>query len=74
MPRSSTYRKNLWAGMCGRCGKKPPKEGRTHCEDCTEVNARRARATDAKNRAAGRCPTCRKPGYAPRKRRATTQG
>ena len=49
------------AGLCTRCGKQQPVEGRTVCEPCREVRRESEREQYAARRAAGRCGRCGAP-------------
>ena len=49
------------AGLCTRCGKQQPVEGRTVCETCREVRRESEREQYALRRAAGRCGRCGAP-------------
>ena len=42
------------AGLCPRCGKRPPEPGRSLCEPCSEKHRISSRVSDAKRRARGR--------------------
>ncbi len=46
------------AGLCTRCGHRPPVEGKTICEPCREVRRIVARTRYAARRAGGLCTTC----------------
>ena len=46
------------AGLCTRCGKQQPVEGRTVCEPCREARGEREREQYAARRAAGECGRC----------------
>ncbi len=39
------------AGLCPRCGKRPPQPGRSLCEPCAEKHRIAGRVSDAKRRA-----------------------
>ena len=41
------------AGLCPKCGKRPPEPGRSLCESCAEKARAVGRARDARLRAAG---------------------
>lgn len=43
----------LAAGLCTRCGRRPPETGRNICGPCTDKRNRASRARDARLRAAG---------------------
>ena len=49
------------AGLCTRCGKQQPVEGRTVCEPCREAKGEREREQYAARRAAGECGKCGAP-------------
>ena len=46
------------AGLCTRCGLRPPVEGGTACEPCRDARRAGERARWAARRAAGLCGTC----------------
>ena len=49
------------AGLCTRCGKQEPLEGRTVCEPCREARGEREREQYAARRDAGECGKCGAP-------------
>ena len=49
------------AGLCTRCGLRPPAEGGTACEPCCDQRRAGERARWAARRAAGLCGTCGEP-------------
>ena len=49
------------AGLCTRCGLRPPVEGGTACEPCRDQRRAGERARWAARRAAGLCGTCGEP-------------
>ena len=49
------------AGLCTRCGKQEPVEGRTVCEPCREARGEREREQYAARRTAGLCGRCGTP-------------
>ena len=49
------------AGLCTRCGKQEPVEGRTVCEPCREARGEREREQYAARRDAGECGKCGAP-------------
>ena len=49
------------AGLCTRCGKQEPVEGRTICEPCREARGEREREQYAARRDAGECGKCGAP-------------
>ena len=52
-------------GLCMRCGKQKPVEGRTVCEPCRQAKGEREREQYAARRAAGECGKCGAPAVAP---------
>jgi len=38
-PDQKRYRAHLQAGLCGKCGKVPPRPNRTLCQSCADKNA-----------------------------------
>ena len=66
---SDTYRRRLDAGLCGRCGRRPPRPGLASCAQCGAEVSERVCRRKRERVAAGVCPTCRRPGYAPRPRK-----
>ena len=56
-------RRRAWreAGLCTRCGRNPPVEGRSVCEPCGEAMRAAERARYATRRAAGACVRCAEP-------------
>ena len=57
------------AGLCVRCGRRPPEAGRTACAECAERKRAASRARDARLRAEGRPRRRREPREAVRQRR-----
>ncbi len=51
----------LAAGICIRCGTRPPGQGRSMCEPCREDRRQAKRARRAERRAAGLCVKCAAP-------------
>ena len=49
------------AGMCTRCGERPPAEGTTACEPCRGARQARERRQWSERRATGRCGKCGQP-------------
>ena len=49
------------AGLCTRCGRNPPVEGRSVCEPCSEAMRAAERARYAARKAAGVCVRCGEP-------------
>ncbi len=49
------------AGLCTRCGRNPPVDGRSVCEPCGEAVRAAERARYAARRAAGACVRCAEP-------------
>ena len=49
------------AGLCPRCGLRPPADGRSACEPCGEAVRAKERARYAARRAAGACVRCAEP-------------
>ena len=56
-------RERLEAGVCTRCGHRPPAAGGTTCEPCREVRQAAERARYAERRAAGLCTRCGEPTF-----------
>lgn len=60
MKENTTYSRRLAKGLCGQCGKRPPREGKTQCKECAENR----RQYQLENRAfyikQGLCPKCGK--------------
>ena len=56
-------RRKAWreAGLCHRCGRVPPEEGRAKCEPCREDRRAANRARHAERRDAGLCVDCATP-------------
>ena len=57
------YRARLAVGLCPRCGKRPPVEGRTACDPCRDARQAGERERWAGRRTAGLCGTCGKPAF-----------
>ena len=57
------------AGLCVRCGRRPPEAGRAACAECTERKRAASRARDARLRAEGRPRRRREPRETVRERR-----
>ena len=51
------------AGLCVRCGQRPPTEGRTICQSCRDRCRAAERRQYAERRAAGRCTRCGEPAF-----------
>ena len=56
-------RERLEAGLCTRCGDRPPAAGGTTCEPCREVRQAAERTRYAERRAAGLCTRCEAPTF-----------
>ena len=56
-------RERLEAGLCTRCGDRPPAEGGTTCEPCRESRQAAERRRYAERRAAGLCTRCEAPTF-----------
>ena len=56
-------RARLDAGLCTRCGHRPPVEGGTTCEPCRDARREAERQHYAARRAAGLCVGCGEPAF-----------
>ena len=54
-------RKRLEAGLCTRCGRRPPTEGGTTCNPCRESRREREKQQWSERRSAGECGKCGAP-------------
>ena len=58
---NTTYATRRAQGLCSRCGKVPPMEGKKICSACQEGQTTAARLRNERRRDSGRCYRCCKP-------------
>ena len=60
MKENTTYSRRLAKGLCGQCGKRPPREGKTQCKECAEKDKKKYREDREFFKTLRLCPKCGK--------------